>query len=68
MARKRWELEAVDVTPKKDGGWELPGKATRLMSDGWEPFEVTLVSVYHPEEPQPMDLLRERIWFRREVR
>ena len=59
-----WELAWADMMADEDR-WMLTPKGERLLADGWEPFAVTTLSVYHPEEPGPQDIFRERVWFRR---
>jgi hypothetical protein len=61
---QRWEMAFADMMPDGDQ-WVLTPSGQALLEQGWEPFAVTVLSVYHPEEPGPQDLFRERVWFRR---
>jgi hypothetical protein len=63
---QRWELIFADMMPQGDQ-WILSPLGQKLLDEGWEPFSVTTLSVYHPEEPGPQDIFRERVWFRRPV-
>ena len=64
---QRWEMAFADMQPTEEGGWTLTPGGQALLTEGWEPFAVTTLSVYHPEEPEPQDIFRERVWFRRPV-
>jgi hypothetical protein len=67
---RRWEFAFADMMPEAspEGDlWILSPGGQALLEDGWEPFSVTVLSVYHPEEPDPQDLFRERVWFRRPI-
>jgi hypothetical protein len=57
----------ADMMPEEPDRWVLTPGGQALLDEGWEPFAVTVLSVYHPEEPEPQDLFRERVWFRRPI-
>lgn len=47
--------------------WRVEPFGEALLAAGWEPFTATLQAVYWPDDitTKPLDLLRERIWFRK---
>lgn len=67
---QRWEVAWADMMPEEQDeegsrGWVLTPGGQQLLAEGWEPFAMTTQSVYHPEGDNPLDIFRERMWFRR---